>query len=248
MKNVLLVTGGGRGIGAAVSRLAASRGYAVCVNYRTDAEAARKVVHRIAAEGGSAFAVAADVSRQAEVERLFRTVDRELGRVTALVNNAGVVAPQGRVDQLDEQRLTRLFTTNINSAFLCSKEAVLRMSTAQGGPGGAIVNVSSAASRLGSPGEYVDYAASKGAMDTLTIGLSLEVAGEGIRVNGVRPGFIRTTMHADGGDPGRVDRLEHLLPMGRGGEPEEVAEAVVWLLSEAASFVTGSFIDLAGGR
>lgn len=248
MKDVLVVTGGGRGIGAAVSRLAATRGYAVCVNYRTDAEAARKVVQAIASGGGAAVAVAADVSRQAEVERLFRTVDRELGRVTALVNNAGVVAPQGRVDQLDEERLTRLFTTNITSAFLCAKEAVLRMSTAHGGSGGAIVNVSSAASRLGSPGEYVDYAASKGAMDTLTTGLSSEVAGEGIRVNAVRPGFIRTSLHADGGDPGRVDRLQHLLPMGRGGEPEEVAEAVVWLLSEAASFVTGSFIDLAGGR
>jgi NAD(P)-dependent dehydrogenase (short-subunit alcohol dehydrogenase family) len=248
MRDVLIVTGGGRGIGAAVSRLAAARGYAVCVNYRSDEEAAREVVQAITAEGGTALAVAADVSRQAEVERLFQTVDRELGRVTALVNNAGVVAPQGRVDQLDERRLTRLFTTNINSAFLCSKEAVLRMSTAHGGPGGAIVNVSSAASRLGSPGEYVDYAASKGAMDTLTTGLSVEVAREGIRVNAVRPGFIRTTMHADGGEPGRVDRLQHLLPMGRSGEPEEVAEAVVWLLSEAASFVTGSFIDLAGGK
>jgi NAD(P)-dependent dehydrogenase (short-subunit alcohol dehydrogenase family) len=248
VEDVLVVTGGGRGIGAAVSRLAAIRGYAVCINYRTDAEAARKVVQAIAAEGGTAVAVAADVSRQAEVERLFRTVDRELGRVTALVNNAGVVAPQGRVDQLDEERLTKLFTTNVNSAFLCAKEAVLRMSTAHGGDGGAIVNVSSAASRLGSPGEYVDYAASKGALDTLTTGLSLEVAAERIRVNAVRPGFIRTSLHADGGDPGRVDRLQHLLPMGRGGQPEEVAEAVVWLLSDAASFVTGTFIDLAGGK
>lgn len=248
MTNVLLVTGGGRGIGAAVSRLAASRGYAVCVNFRADADAAQQVVQAITAEGGTAIAVAADVSRQAEVERLYRTVDRELGRVTALVNNAGVVAPQGRVDQVDEQRLARLFTTNISSAFLCAKEAVLRMSTAHGGPGGAIVNVSSAAARLGSPGEYVDYAASKGAMDTLTTGLSIEVAREGIRVNAVRPGFIRTTMHADGGEPDRVDRLQHLLPMGRGGEPNEVAEAVVWLLSDAASFVTGTFIDLAGGK
>ena len=185
MEDVLVVTGGSRGIGAAVSRLAATQGYAVCVNYRTGAEAAQKVVQAITAEGGRAIAMAADVSRQAEVEQLFQSVDRELGRVTALVNNAGVVAPQGRVDQLDEERLTRLFTTNINSAFLCSKEAVLRMSTAHGGLGGAIVNVSSAASRLGSPGEYVDYAASKGAMDTLTTGLSLEVAQEGIRVNGV---------------------------------------------------------------
>ena len=245
---MLVVTGGGRGIGAAVSSLAAARGYRVCVNYRTDATAAESVVRRITSAGGSALGVAADVSRQAEVERLFRTVDRELGPVTALVNNAGVVAQQGRVDQVDEDRLMRLFTTNISSAFLCSKEAVLRMSTTHGGSGGAIVNVSSAASRLGSPGEYVDYAASKGAMDTLTLGLSQEVAREGIRVNGVRPGFIRTTMHADGGDPGRVERLQHLLPMGRGGEPEEVAAAVVWLLSDEASFVTGSFIDLAGGK
>ena len=245
---MLVVTGGGRGIGAAVSSLAAARGYRVCVNYRTDATGAESVVRRITSAGGSALGVAADVSRQAEVERLFRTVDRELGPLTALVNNAGVVAQQGRVDQVDEDRLMRLFTTNISSAFLCSKEAVLRMSTTHGGSGGAIVNVSSAASRLGSPGEYVDYAASKGAMDTLTLGLSQEVAREGIRVNGVRPGFIRTTMHADGGDPGRVERLQHLLPMGRGGEPEEVAAAVVWLLSDEASFVTGSFIDLAGGK
>ncbi len=248
MAGVLVVTGGGRGIGAAISRLGAIRGYAVCVNYRVDAAAATALAESITASGGTAIAVAADVSRGAEVEWLFETVDRELGPVTALVNNAGVIAPQCRVDEMDEQRLTRMFTTNIGSAFLCAKEAVLRMSTARGGPGGAIVNVSSAAARLGSPGEYVDYAASKGALDTLTIGLSREVAAEGIRVNGVRPGYIHTTMHADGGDPGRVERLRHQLPMGRGGRPDEVAEAVLWLLSDAASYATGTFIDLAGGR
>jgi NAD(P)-dependent dehydrogenase (short-subunit alcohol dehydrogenase family) len=244
----LIVTGASRGIGAAVARLAGQRGYRVCVNYLARETAADDVVADITSGGGTAIAIRADVSRGEDIERLFATVDERLGPLTALVNNVGVLCRQGRVDQVDEDRLHRILTTNVAGYFLCAKQAVLRMSTAHGGAGGAIVNVSSAASRLGSPGEYVDYAASKGAVDTLTTGLALEVAAEGIRVNGVRPGFIHTGIHASGGDPGRVARLAHGLPMKRGGQPEEVAEAVLWLLSPQASYVTGSFIDLAGGK
>ncbi|MGC9665988.1 SDR family oxidoreductase [Planosporangium sp. 12N6] len=248
MSGVLVVTGASRGIGAATAILAGRRGYRVCVNYLHDRAAADAVVKSIVDAGGTAIAVPADVSRGDEVDRLFATVDDQLGTLTALVNNVGVVEKQSRVEDLTEERLHRILTTNVISAFLCCRQAVLRMSTRHGGAGGAIVNVSSAASRLGSPNEYVDYAASKGALDTLTRGLSLEVAAEGIRVNAVRPGFIRTEFHASGGDPDRVQRLQHNLPMQRGGDPEEVAEAILWLLSDAASFSTGSFIDLAGGR
>lgn len=247
MTGVLIVTGASRGIGAATAVLAARRGYRVCVNYRSDAKAALAVVRAIVDEGGDAIASEADVSRGTDVQRLFKTVDAELGVVSALVNNAGILEAQGRVDQIDEDRLRRVLMTNVAGQVLCAKEAVLRMSTAHGGRGGAIVNVSSAAARLGSPFEYVDYAASKGAVDTFSKGLALEVAGEGIRVNAVRPGFIHTDMHASGGDPERVDRLQQDLPMKRGGRPEEVAEAILWLLSDQASYVTGSFIDLAGG-
>ncbi|HQW57846.1 MAG TPA: SDR family oxidoreductase, partial [Gammaproteobacteria bacterium] len=189
-----------------------------------------------------------DVSKELEVEKLFKVVDKELGILTALVNNVGILEPKTRVDKIDLARLQRIFSTNVSSCFLCAREAVRRMSTIHGGNGGAIVNVSSAASRLGSAGEYVDYAASKGAIDTLTIGLSVEVANENIRVNGVRPGFILTDIHASGGDPNRVNRIKTQLPMQRGGEPSEVANAILWLLSEEASYVTGSFIDLAGGK
>jgi NAD(P)-dependent dehydrogenase (short-subunit alcohol dehydrogenase family) len=248
VSGVVVVTGASRGIGAATARLAARHGYQVCVNYNTDERAAAAVVSDIAEHDGHAIAVRADVSRADNVDRLFTLVDERLGTVTALVNNAGVLGPQCRVDELDEDRLHRILTTNVAGYFLCAKQAVLRMSTAHGGSGGAIVNVSSAASRLGSPGEYVDYAASKGAVDTLTIGLALEVAAEGIRVNAVRPGFIHTDIHATGGDPNRVERLQGNLPMRRGGRPEEVAEAVVCLLSDEASYVTGSFIELAGGK
>lgn len=247
MPDVLIVTGGSRGIGAATARLAAQHGYRVCVNYLADRTAATAVVAHIAAQGGEAIAVQADVSRSAEVDRLFSTVDAELGTPAALVNNAGVLGRHCRVDEIDEQRLQQVLMTNVASYFLCARQAVRRMSTRFGGSGGAIVNVSSAASRLGSAGEYVDYAASKGAVDSFTIGLSQEVAAEGIRVNAVRPGFIHTSIHAAGGDPGRVERLRERLPMKRGGKPEEVAEAIIWLLSDKASFVTGSFIDLAGG-
>jgi len=248
MKKTVLITGGGRGIGAACALLAAAQGYRVCINYRSDAAAAAQVVHAIEEAGGAALALQADVAVEAEVERLFAEVDARCGRLDALVNNAGVLARQMRVAQMDAARIRRIMDTNVVGPFLCAREAVRRMSTAHGGSGGAIVNVSSRAAVLGSPNEYVDYAASKAALDALTIGLSKEVAGEGIRVNGVRPGLIHTTMHADGGEPGRVERLQSSVPMGRGGEPEEVARTVLWLLSEAASYTTGSFIEVSGGR
>ena len=245
---VAIVTGASRGIGAATARLAAARDYAVCVNYRARRDAADAVVADIAGAGGRAIAVGADVAREAEVVRLFETCDRELGRPAALVNNAGILETQMRVEAMDAARLQRVLATNVVGAFLCAREAVRRMSTARGGRGGAIVNVSSAAARLGAPNEYVDYAASKGALDTFTIGLAQEVAAEGIRVNGVRAGFIYTEMHASGGEPGRVDRVKAFVPMRRGGQPEEVARAILWLLSDEAGFTTGSFVDVAGGR
>jgi NAD(P)-dependent dehydrogenase (short-subunit alcohol dehydrogenase family) len=245
---VVLVTGGSRGIGAAVARRLGQLGRRVCISYHVDAESAGAVVAEVTASGGEAIAVQADMVQPDDIDRLFTTADRELGTLGGLVNNVGILETQCRVDEMDAERLQRIMTTNIVGYFLCAGHAVRRMSTAHGGTGGAIVNVSSAASRLGSAGEYVDYAASKGAVDTLTIGLSREVAGEGIRVNAVRPGFIDTGIHASGGEPGRVARIAPSLPMKRGGRPEEVAEAIVWLLSEEASYVTGSFIDLAGGR
>jgi NAD(P)-dependent dehydrogenase (short-subunit alcohol dehydrogenase family) len=245
---VALITGGSRGIGAATARLAAARGYAVAVNYVNNATAARAVVAEIDAAGGTAIAVQADVASETGVCRLFDEVDQRLGVLTALVNNAGVVDIQMRVEQMTAERLNRVFSINITGAFLCAREAVRRMSTAHGGRGGAIVNVSSGAARLGSPGEYVDYAASKGAIDTMTIGLSREVAEEGIRVNAVRPGFIYTEIHATGGEPNRVDRVKAFVPMKRGGSAEEVARAILWLLSDEASYSTGTFIDVTGGK
>ena len=248
MNKVILITGSSRGIGAATALLAAERGYAVCVNYLANQPAAQAVVAEITAKGGSAIAVQADVSQEADVIGLFAAVDRQLGALSALVNNAGTLETQMRVDEMDAARINRILTTNVTSYFLCAREAVRRMSTRYGGSGGAIVNVSSVASRLGSAGEYVDYAASKGAIDTLTIGLSREVATEGIRVNAVRPGFIYTDIHALGGEPGRVDRVKAVVPMQRGGHPIEVAQAILWLLSDEASYATGTFIDLAGGK
>jgi NAD(P)-dependent dehydrogenase (short-subunit alcohol dehydrogenase family) len=243
----VLITGGGRGIGAATARLAAQRGYAVCVNYLRNSEAAGTLVREIEAAGGRAAAVAGDVANEADVVRMFGEAAK-LGTLAALVNNAGILERQARLDEMDAKRFERVFATNITGAFLCAREAVRRMSTRHGGKGGAIVNVSSMASRLGSPGEYVDYAASKGAIDALTIGLAKEVAAEGIRVNAVRPGVIYTEIHASGGEPGRVDRVKSAVPMQRGGQPEEVAHAILWLLSGEASYSTGTFIDVSGGR
>lgn len=245
---VLLVTGGSRGIGAATARLAAQRGYAVCVNYHSNAAAAQAVVDQIEAQGGRAIAVQADVARETEVGRLFTAIDEQLGRLSALVNNAGILEHQMRVEEMDAERINRILTTNVTSYFLCAREAVRRMSPRHGGQGGAIVNVSSIAARTGSPGEYVDYAASKGAIDSFTLGLAQEVAQEGIRVNGVRPGFIYTDIHAAGGEPNRVERVKQFVPMRRGGTAEEVAQAILWLLSDEASFSTGTFIDVTGGK
>jgi len=248
MRQILVVTGGSRGIGAATALLAAERGYTVCVNYQSNASAAEKVVNEIRASGGEAIAVQADVSVEADVIRLFETVDRELGRVTALVNNAGILERQMRVEDMSAERLNRILAVNVTGIFLCAREAVRRMSTRHGGPGGAIVNVSSVAARLGSPGEYVDYAASKGATDTFTIGLAQEVAPDGIRVNAVRPAFIYTDIHASGGEPNRVDRVKGMVPLRRGGTAKEVAHAILWLLSDEASYSTGTFIDVTGGK
>lgn len=248
MEKVLIITGGSRGIGAATAHLAAEQGYAICVNYHRNQEAAHSIVHSIQQRGGHAIAVAADIASEADVMRLFQTVDAQLGNVTALVNNAGILEQQMRVETIDADRLSRVFATNVIGSFLCAREAIKRMSTKHGGTGGAIVNVSSVASRLGSPGEYVDYAASKGAIDTMTIGLAKEVADEGIRVNAVRPGFIYTDIHASGGEPNRVERVKAVVPMKRGGHAIEVANAILWLLSADASYTTGAFIDVAGGK
>jgi NAD(P)-dependent dehydrogenase (short-subunit alcohol dehydrogenase family) len=248
LKQVLLVTGASRGIGAATAVLAAARGYAVAVNYVANEAAAQQVVRRIRDAGGEALAVAGDVAQEEHVLRLFAEVDAKLGRLTALVANAGVVDVAARVEEMSVQRLKRMFDINVLGTILCAREAVKRMSTRHGGCGGAIVNVSSAAARLGSPGQYVDYAAAKGAIDSFTIGLAKEVAAEGIRVNAVRPGLIDTEIHASGGIPDRVRQLQHLVPMQRGGSAEEVAQAIVWLLSPEASYTTMSLVDVSGGR
>jgi NAD(P)-dependent dehydrogenase (short-subunit alcohol dehydrogenase family) len=239
----MIVTGGGRGIGAATARLAAERGYAVCINYRKDADTAEKLAREI-----KAIAIQGDVASEADVVRLFRTVDDKLGRVSALVNNAGIVDRGTRVEQMAAERIQRMLAVNVTGSFLCAREAVKRMSTRHGGQGGAIVNVSSVAARLGGAGEYVDYAASKGAIDTFTIGLAKEVGPEGIRVNAVRPGVIRTEIHFTSGDPGRVERIGRSAPLERPGEPEEIARAIVWLASDEASYITGALLDIAGGR
>ena len=247
-KRIILITGGSRGIGAATAQLAAAQGYVVCISYLHNRSAADAVVSSIAEAGGRALAVACDVSQEDAITGLFKQVDQVLGPLTALVNNAGILEQHMPVEQMDAARLNRIFAANVTGSFICAREAVLRMSTKRGGTGGAIVNVSSAASRLGSPGEYVDYAASKGAIDTLTIGLSKEVAALGIRVNAVRPGVIYTDIHASGGEAGRVDRVKAGVPMQRGGQAIEVARAILWLLSDDASYTTGSFIDVSGGR
>lgn len=246
--DIAVVTGGSRGIGAAVARALAGDGYHVCVNFVSNAQAADAVVAAIANAGGRAFSVQADVADEAAVQRMFEQIDDVAGHLGILVNNAGILDEQMRVERMSAARIDRILTTNVTSAFVCCREAVRRMSTKNGGSGGSIVNVSSSAARTGAPGEYVDYAASKAAIDALTRGLALEVAAEGIRVNGVRPALIRTDIHASGGMPDRVDRLMSGTPLGRGGEPDDVAAAVRWLASDESAYVTGTNIDVSGGR
>jgi NAD(P)-dependent dehydrogenase (short-subunit alcohol dehydrogenase family) len=248
MKKVLLVTGGSRGIGAAISLLAASEGYSVAVNYRENHKAALDVVNKIRSDGGEAVAIQGDTGIESDVIRLFNEVEYQLGKLSALVNNAGILDTQSGIEGMDEKRLQRIFAVNTIGPFLCCREAVKTMAIRNGGAGGAIVNISSTAIKQGGPFEYVDYAASKGALEILTIGLAKEVAAEGIRVNAVRPGVVYTTIHASGGEPGRVDRVKDGIPMKRGGQPEEVAKAVIWLLSNNASYSTGAIVDVSGGR
>jgi NAD(P)-dependent dehydrogenase (short-subunit alcohol dehydrogenase family) len=240
---VMVVTGGGRGIGAATARLAAQRGFAVAINNLKNGAAAERLAHEI-----DAIAVQGDVASEDDVVRLFKTVDDKLGRVTALVNNAGIVDRGTRVEAMSAARIQRMLAVNVTGSFLCAREAVKRMSTRHGGSGGSIVNVSSVAARLGGAGEYVDYAASKGAIDTFTVGLAKEVGAEGIRVNAVRPGVIRTEIHLTSGDPGRVERIGAMAPLARAGEPDEIARTIVWLASDEASYITGALLDVAGGR
>lgn len=248
MERSIIVTGASRGIGRAIALGAAEAGYQVCVNYAHNAEAAGEVISLIQAAGGTAISVQADMTKEADILRMFETTDRELAPLAALVNNAGIVDKGSKVENMSLKRLERMFTTNITGPFLCAREAVKRLSTAHGGPGGVIVNISSVAAKTGAPNEYVDYAASKGAIDAMTLGLAKEVAAEGIRVNAVRPGIIYTDIHASGGEPDRVERFKSVVPMLRGGQPEEIADAVLWLLSEQSSYVTGSLIDVSGGR
>lgn len=248
MSRVMLITGASRGIGAATARLAAQQGYALCLNYHQRADAANAVLDQVRGLGVTAIAVQADVADETQVLHMFEAIDREFGRLDVLVNNAGMLEQQMRLEQMDAARWTRVLGANVIGSFLCAREAIKRMSTRHGGRGGAIVNLSSVAARRGAPGEYIDYAAAKGAIDSMTLGLAKEVASEGIRVNAVRPGVIHTDIHAAGGEPDRVERVKASVPMGRGGQAEEIAEAILWLASEQASYTSGALLDVAGGR
>lgn len=248
MSRVMLITGASRGIGAATARLAAAEGYALCLNYHHRQDAAQQLLDELQRSGARAIAVAADVADEAQVAALFAAIDTEFGRLDVLVNNAGMLERQMRLEDMDAARLARVLAVNVTGSFLCAREAVRRMSTLHGGNGGVIVNVSSIAAKLGAPNEYIDYAAAKGAIDSMTLGLAKEVAAEGIRVNAVRPGVIRTEIHASGGEPGRVERVKASVPMGRGGEAEEVAQAILWLASAKASYTSGALLDVSGGR
>lgn len=248
MSRVMLITGASRGIGAATARLAARQGYALCLNFHQREDAANQVLEQVRAAGVSAFTVKADVADESQVLQMFEVIDREFGRLDVLVNNAGMLEQQMRLEQMDAARWTRVLGINVIGSFLCAREAIKRMSTKHGSQGGSIINLSSIAARLGAPGEYIDYAAAKGAIDSMTVGLAREVAGEGIRVNAVRPGVIHTEIHASGGEPDRVERVKASVPMGRGGQAEEIAEAILWLASEQASYTTGALLDVSGGR
>ena len=243
MAKVMIITGGGRGIGAATARLAARQGYKVCVNYARDRASAESLAREI---GG--IAVQADVAVESQVMNLFEETDRKLGKLSVLVNNAGIVDRAARVDELSLERIERMFAVNVTGSILCAREAIKRMSVRHGGKGGSIINLSSIAAKLGAPGQYVDYAAAKGAIDVFTIGLSKEVGAEGIRVNAVRPGVIKTEIHASGGEPGRAERIGATAPLGRAGEPEEIARAILWLASDEATYVSGALLDVSGGR
>ena len=248
MSRVMLITGASRGIGAATARLAAHQGYALCLNYHQREDAVKQVIEQVHAAGVSAITVKADVADEGQVVQMFEMIDREFGRLDVLVNNAGMLEQQMRLEQMDAARWTRVLGANVIGSFLCAREAIKRMSTQRGGQGGSIINLSSIAAQLGAPGEYIDYAAAKGAIDSMTVGLAREVAGEGIRVNAVRPGVIHTEIHASGGEPDRIERVKASVPMGRGGQAEEVAEAILWLASERASYTTGALLDVSGGR
>jgi NAD(P)-dependent dehydrogenase (short-subunit alcohol dehydrogenase family) len=247
-EGTLIVTGAGRGIGRAIAKLASARGFSVAVNYAEDAHSAADLVRHIASSGGRAIAIQADISREDEILRLFEAAGRELGPLAGLVNNAGITGGFARVEAVTSATLTQVFAVNVIGAMLCAREAVRRMSTRNGGKGGTIVNISSRAAQIGGAGEWVHYAASKGALDTFTLGLAREVAAEGIRVNAVAPGHVLTELHAASGDPGRPARLAPTIPMGRAGSPQEIAEAVLWLLSPAASYTTGAILAVSGGR
>ena len=248
MRKVLLITGGSDGIGASTAYLASKQDYIVCINYLQNHDSANKIVNDINSQGGQAFAFQADISNEGQVERLFKSIDEQVGSISALVNNAGIIEPQQKFSDMSGERLQKVFATNVFGSFFCAREAIKRMSIKNNGKGGCIINVSSMAAKYGAPFEYIDYASTKGAIDTMTIGLSKEVAEDKIRVNAVRPGIIETKIHGKAGEPNRVERMKELIPMKRGGHPDEVAKTILWLLSDEASYITGVLVDVSGGR